>query len=142
MTVESDDPQQDQAQTQHQDAPSRPDTVPRSVAWPDNASMSAQQRAALQQFRQNSERLQQQVKGQDTPEPSPTPEVAREEPGRGNYNALKVEQAKAVAERNEPSEDELTFTRDRGRQSPDRPPRDDELTFIRDRSGPDLSRGR
>jgi hypothetical protein len=73
----------------------KPQAAQSSDLWPESASMPAQQSAANEMFRQNSERLQQaankELAQQSEPEQQHEPSPAEENPG--NYSQLKQEHA-------------------------------------------------
>lgn len=134
-----------------QNAPLRPETASRSIAWPDNASMAAQQQAANQMFRQNSERLQQPTSDKDDiadQEPLSIPDDPEltivKDQGRGNYAGLKVEQAKTAVTEDTPDqghqsasdEQELTIVKNHAGERETEQPKtsDSELTIVKNRS--------
>ena len=155
MATGADDPGDKSTKTQSTSEPTRPTEVRRSVAWPDSASMPAQQSAANRMFRQNSERMQgaaeaKRGQAQEQAAPQRTLTFAKDR-GRGNYAELR--QATQAAQQNqqvkgqESGERKLPFAKDGQSHTQDNPTKDQakaagkELTFQKDR-GHDPSRGR
>jgi len=135
-----------------------PDKADGPTIWPESAGMAAQQSAANEMFKRNSERLQQahenqsQTVTQEQPEPGKQGLSVADDHGDGNYNDLKLEHAEAtgresggdVAQDNSIGEHDLVFVKDAGRgnysslkqeQAADTPEQESgehELTFVKD----------
>jgi len=139
----------------------RPEAARRSLSWPESSRMDVQQDAANQMFRQNSERLRQaaavtrETQSQEQPASGPRELSFAKDRGRGNYNELKQEHAKATGrdapngqgKQHDSGERELSFAKDsaRGKYAELKQEQANatgkELSFVKDRN-PDLSRGR
>ena len=135
-----------------------PDKAGGPTIWPESANLPAQQSAANEMFRRNSERLQQthenqsQTVTQEQPKPGKQGLSAADDHGDGNYNDLKLEHAEAtgresgdeIAQDNGIGEHDLVFVKDAGRgnysslkqeQAADTPEQESgehELTFVKD----------
>jgi len=106
-----------------------PDKAEGPILWPESAGMVAQQGAANEMFRRNSERLQEANEHKDQAAPREEPQIdsqdlpPTEDHAQGHYNDLKLEHADATgresddgqASARDTGERELTFVKDAGR---------------------------
>lgn len=106
-----------------------PDKAGAPTLWPESAGMAAQQSAANEMFRKNSERLQEAGENKSQSASNEEPEIdsqdlpPAEDHAQGHYNDLKLEHADATGRESddgqtnerETGERELTFVKDAGR---------------------------